>query len=1110
MRYLFFLLLIGTLIYSPNSMAALCGTGVVCNGATRHQVDLITVSDGCGNQWSFTDGDYDQAARSMGPHYANCNNSSPPRTGTWSYEGRAGVVFPIPTDRLGSAYATVDSYWDAKFEDRYGNVSYSRNTPPYMRAICTASQTVLGSDGACYCRQPYSWSEKEKSCVTVVDKVIQPSSCSGELKTPFPLYPLNGKKTLRLDLGIKIGREQLTLNYDTSRYLPLTGATSLINGSLASDDRLPRALDGLWFTQLNKRINIQRPGTGAYPWSVRVLREDGQWTTFTRSSATTYTALTPNTVETLAPEFVSGSATSKLLYTDKHGNIETYDAYDISSATVADLTRIDYLNGGYLSLKYEGGRLAGVMDESGRPLAFQYDDLSRLKSITTPEGRSVGFVYDASGMLATVVWPDGVTRQFLHENVSLPWAVTGIIDENQNRLLSFAYDEQGRAIESQYANGAMHYSVSQNVPSSVNVSETWDPASKTLTRTYAFSGAESAVLTLPNGATAAVSGTTIHGLALPTNQTQPAGSGCNASTRASTYDANGNVVSRNDFQGQRTCYAYDSRNRETVRVEGLANSTDCSTVLPAGSALPGGARKEVTIWHPDWRLPVSSTRPGSITTRVYHGQPDPFNGNSTSNCTAAPNLPNGKPRPLVCRRVEQATLSDGTLDLTVPNSIAAYTYDAAGRVLTFKDTLNGITGYSYYSDTVFSGNEPGSIDPSYENVQLLLHGNGSEGSTLIADASQIKRQVTASGNARISTSQSLFGGASLYFDGSSYLSTPNDPGYGVTKSASTVELWIYITGDSALDNCCNARHAGLVTGNMPSSGATPNAWTFLLLGSSSVTGTGLAFSETDPNGNWYYAQANYAFAKNTWYHVAAVRSAIGVRFFINGVQQANATDTIGTTLRTAYGTANPLYVGWFGYQGNERRFKGYIDDLRITSGVARYAANFTPPSMEFPDHGLILSPSDLGHTVGDLQSITNAAGHVTQFTQYDRAGRVRQMIDPKGVVTDISYTPRGWVSTVSTTAPGGTPRVTSYSYDGVGQLTGVTQPDGSTLSYSYDAAHRLIGVTDAKGNAVSYTLDNVGNRIAEEIKDPSGVLQRSISRSFDALNRLQQVTGAAQ
>jgi len=119
------------------------------------------------------------------------------------------------------------------------------------------------------------------------------------------------------------------------------------------------------------------------------------------------------------------------------------------------------------------------------------------------------------------------------------------------------------------------------------------------------------------------------------------------------------------------------------------------------------------------------------------------------------------------------------------------------------------------------------------------------------------------------------------------------------------------------------------------------------------------------------------------------------------------------------------------------------------------------------------------------------------------------MVDPKGVVTDMVYTPRGWTSSVTVTPPGGTARTTTYTYDNAGQMIGATLPDGTTLGYSYDAAHRLTGVTDAKGNSVTYTLDNAGNKTGEQVKDPSGNLQRNITRVYDALNRVQQVTGAS-
>ena len=63
------------------------------------------------------------------------------------------------------------------------------------------------------------------------------------------------------------------------------------------------------------------------------------------------------------------------------------------------------------------------------------------------------------------------------------------------------------------------------------------------------------------------------------------------------------------------------------------------------------------------------------------------------------------------------------------------------------------------------------------------------------------------------------------------------------------------------------------------------------------------------------------------------------------------------------------------------------------------------------------------------------------------------------------------------------------------------------MSYEYDDAQRLIAVSDNLGNRIDYVLDNAGNRIAENAKDPGGGLRRALTRSFDALNRTQQLVG---
>ena len=53
------------------------------------------------------------------------------------------------------------------------------------------------------------------------------------------------------------------------------------------------------------------------------------------------------------------------------------------------------------------------------------------------------------------------------------------------------------------------------------------------------------------------------------------------------------------------------------------------------------------------------------------------------------------------------------------------------------------------------------------------------------------------------------------------------------------------------------------------------------------------------------------------------------------------------------------------------------------------------------------------------------------------------------------------------------------------------------------------GPSITKGNSVTYTLDNAGNKTGEQVKDPSGNLQRNITRVYDALNRVQQIAGAS-
>jgi len=148
-----------------------------------------------------------------------------------------------------------------------------------------------------------------------------------------------------------------------------------------------------------------------------------------------------------------------------------------------------------------------------------------------------------------------------------------------------------------------------------------------------------------------------------------------------------------------------------------------------------------------------------------------------------------------------------------------------------------------------------------------------------------------------------------------------------------------------------------------------------------------------------------------------------------------------------------------------------------------------------------------GHS--DLATITNPLGQVTRFADYDANGRARSITAANGVVTSLDYYPRGWLKSLTQT--GGTNvETTQYTYTPSGQLQTVTPPDGGILTYGYDDAQRLTSITDNLGNKITYTLDNAGNRTNEAATDSGGGLRRNIDRVYDALNRLQTVTGAAQ
>jgi RHS repeat-associated protein len=140
---------------------------------------------------------------------------------------------------------------------------------------------------------------------------------------------------------------------------------------------------------------------------------------------------------------------------------------------------------------------------------------------------------------------------------------------------------------------------------------------------------------------------------------------------------------------------------------------------------------------------------------------------------------------------------------------------------------------------------------------------------------------------------------------------------------------------------------------------------------------------------------------------------------------------------------------------------------------------------------------------GNLATITNALNQTSQITSYNANGFPLTLQDPNGLLTQLTYTPRGQVATRLVGQ-----ELTTYEYDDAEQLQKITLPDDSYLIYSYNDAHQLTGITDALGNHITYTPDLAGNIVTEEVFDPNQTLVRTKSHVYDEVNRLAQDIGA--
>ncbi len=284
----------------------------------------------------------------------------------------------------------------------------------------------------------------------------------------------------------------------------------------------------------------------------------------------------------------------------------------------------------------------------GHTLSFTYDGAGHIAQMTAPDGGVVAYAYDANKNLTSVTYPDTTVRQYVYENPFFPNALTGIIDENGVRFATYAYSTRGQAVSSEHAGGVEKTTIIYNKEGSVTYNRDGN-----VTVTDARGNAHGYQLVNLFGVLKPVA---VTGVPVPT-----------AGGKAFTYDKNGFLASRTDFNDHVPTYVRD------------AHGLELSCTEAAGTPL---ARTITTTWHAIFHLPTQITEPNRVTTFTYDAH-----GNLLQKTIRTP----------ASTRTWKYTYNGFGQVLTMDGSrtdiadVTRFTYDSTGALATVTNTLGQVT-----------------------------------------------------------------------------------------------------------------------------------------------------------------------------------------------------------------------------------------------------------------------------------------------------------------------------------------------------------------------------------------------------------------------------------
>ena len=258
-------------------------------------------------------------------------------------------------------------------------------------------------------------------------------------------------------------------------------------------------------------------------------------------------------------------------------------------------------------------------------------------------------------------------------------------------------------------------------------------------------------------------------------------------------------------------------------------------------------------------------------------------------------------------------------------------------------------------------------------TKVLLHGDGTDASTTITDSNSggSSHTWTAAGNAQIDTAQSKFGGASILFDGTGdRVSTADHADFTLGASDFTIDFWLRPAALATQYEVCGQIDSAAV-------GNANSAWRIFINATTSFPQFQIVSGTTITS-----VTAAVAVVVNTWVHIAVVRTGNTLRMFMDGVQTGGDV-SFSSTVNDSTGN---LVVGRSGdltSPGSD--FSGWIDEFRLSVGVARWIVAFTPSTAAYDSNAACRGFFYARNTDG---TITAFAGTATKLFKLNNSSLV--------------------------------------------------------------------------------------------------------------------------